>query len=405
MVLNDLKFKHNDVSNLPKYKRLADSLEAWIENNELPAGAKLPGDRQLAEHLNTTTVTITKSLNLLKKKGILERKVGSGTYTTDASTRQPRHLRIGIICHEMIIADPAYVNPVMSEFYEYWKNTGYQIVSLNGTPEQYEKLIHDYELSGAMIFVPREEFATEIKQLCDIGVPLVTIGGFANPELPEIAFGSDHVQTAIQAVTYLHKLGHQRIGIIASDLKRSSNILRIRGYESAMWDAGLPVKPEWRIVMNDDSIGDELKAEMNQADSPTAFIIATLSRVIPTYNVMNGLKLKIGKDISLLGLDYSDFLEQLAPPLDIFAQKIKEFSLQAAIQLENVIKKRPLNKISRDTFQAQLIEHSSSLCKVESQNKENTMSQPTKVNTRISKTTKEKNEPNPKKLINKEREK
>lgn len=365
MILNDLTFKNDCVSSLPKYKRLANSLEKWIKNSELPLGAKLPSDRQLAEHLNTTTVTINKSFKLLSKKGMLERKVGSGTYVTDSSSRTPRHLRIGIICHEIITSDPAYVNPVMSEFYKYWENTGYQIVSLNGTPEQYEKLIHDYELSGAMIFVPREEFSAKIKQLCDIGVPLVTIGGFANPELPEIAFGTDHIQAAALAVAHLQKLGHRRIGIIASDSKRSSNVLRIRGYESEMWNAGLPVKPEWRIVINDDSDGDELRIEMRQNDCPTAFIIATLSSVIPTYNVMNELNLNIGKDISLLGLDNTDFLEQLAPPLDTFAQKIKEFSLQAAIQLENILKKRPLNKLSQDAFYPHLVERSSS-CKVKS---------------------------------------
>lgn len=352
MILDGLKFAHKNDSGLPKYQRLADCLEKWLRENNPPPGTKLPGDRQLSEHLKTTPVTVSRSLNTLTRKGILERRVGSGTYVSDASETGAKHRRIGIVCHEVIRTDPVYVDPVLAVFYEYWKGRGYQVVSLLGRPEHYEKLIHEYSLAGIMVLLPSEEFAEDIKRLSANGVPLVTVGGYVIPELPQISLGTNHVRTSEALVKYLHGLGHQRIGFIADDPDRIPVALRDRGYGNGMWQARLPVKPEWRIFTADyREMTDRLGTLRRSPDHPTAYIIGSLNTVITVYNSMNELRMEIGKEVALISFDDADYLRQLHPPLTVFRQQIAQFTSIAAGQLEKMIRREPLMEVNHELFE------------------------------------------------------
>ncbi len=360
MLLDGLKFNHDGRSNLPKYQRLANCLEEWIRENKLPPGTKFPGDRQLSEHLNTTPVTISKSLNELTRKGILERKVGSGTYIADASNPGPKYRRIGIICHEVIQADLAYVDPVLTTFYDYWKKRGYQVVSLLGSPENYENSIREYELAGIMVLLPTEEFAGDIRRFSKGGMPLVTVGGYAIPELPDISLGTDHVRASELLVKHLHGLGHERIGFIADDLKKTSIILRDRGYGNGMWEAKLPVKPDWRICTADyQELKERIEALRHSPDAPTAYIIASLRSVLNVYNVMNALEIKIGQEVSLISFDDADYLQQLKPSLTVSRQRIAEFTTAAASQLERMIRRESPAAVDHNSLEPVLLERGS----------------------------------------------
>ncbi len=364
MTLDGLKLDYDRHSNLPKYQRLAKCLEEWIREKKLPAGTKFPGDRQLAEYLSTTPVTVSKSLNELTRKGILERKVGSGTYIADTSDAGPRYRRVGIICHEIIRADPVYVDPVLSAFYGYWKEKGYQVVSLLGQPENYEKLIREYELAGAMALLPTEAFAPDIRRLCEAGMPLVTIGGYAIPELPEISLGTNHVRTGELLVKYLHSLGHRRIGFIADDSGRSSIALRARGYANGMWEAGLPVKPEWKTFFsNHEDLRTYFSGHRQSPDRPSAYIIGSVNYAISIYNILQELQLTIGEDVSLISFDDVDYLLQLNPPLTVFRQRITEFTTVAACQLERMIRRQPPAPVDPELQEPVLLKRKS-CCKI-----------------------------------------
>lgn len=360
MLLDGLKFDYDGCSSLPKYQRLANCLEEWIRENKLPPGTKFPGDRQLSEYLNTTPVTISKSLNELTRKGILERKVGSGTYIADASNPGPKYRRIGIICHEVIRTDPVYVDPVLTVFYDYWKTRGYQVVSLLGSPENYENSIREYGLAGIMVLLPTEEFSGDIRRFSEAGMPLVTVGGYAIPELPDISLGTDHVRTGELLVKYLHGLGHERIGFIADNSKRVSIILRDRGYGNGMWEAKLPVRPDWRICTADyQELKERIELLRRSPDVPTAYIIGSLGSVINVYNVMNALEIKIGREVSLISFDDADYLRQLKPSLTVFRQQIAEFTTAAASQLERMMRRESPAAVDHHSLEPVLLERGS----------------------------------------------
>lgn len=64
----------------PIYVRLADQIETAISDGILPAGSKLPPQRNLAYDLGVTIGTISRAYALMHERGLVSGEVGRGTY-------------------------------------------------------------------------------------------------------------------------------------------------------------------------------------------------------------------------------------------------------------------------------------------------------------------------------------
>jgi len=64
----------------PLYLRLADKIEAGIADGSLPAGEKLPPQRNLAYDVGVTIGTVGRAYALLRERGLVSGEVGRGTY-------------------------------------------------------------------------------------------------------------------------------------------------------------------------------------------------------------------------------------------------------------------------------------------------------------------------------------
>lgn len=70
-------------NNLPLYQQIITLIEQAIENGQLQAAEKLPSERQLSDLLRVNRSTIIHALNELSDRGVLIRKIGSGTYVNN----------------------------------------------------------------------------------------------------------------------------------------------------------------------------------------------------------------------------------------------------------------------------------------------------------------------------------
>jgi DNA-binding FadR family transcriptional regulator len=61
-----------------------EQLEDWIGKSGMSIGARLPPERHLCDELGVTRAELRKALAVLEIKGLVERKVGVGTFLTDA---------------------------------------------------------------------------------------------------------------------------------------------------------------------------------------------------------------------------------------------------------------------------------------------------------------------------------
>jgi GntR family transcriptional regulator len=67
-------------SPVPAYAQIEDQLAVRIESGELPAGERLPPERELADGLGVSRMTVRQALSSLAGRGLLERGVGRGTF-------------------------------------------------------------------------------------------------------------------------------------------------------------------------------------------------------------------------------------------------------------------------------------------------------------------------------------
>jgi GntR family transcriptional regulator len=65
---------------VPAYAQIEDQLAARIESGELRAGERLPPERELAEGLGVSRMTLRQALTSLAGRGLVERGVGRGTF-------------------------------------------------------------------------------------------------------------------------------------------------------------------------------------------------------------------------------------------------------------------------------------------------------------------------------------
>ncbi len=63
-----------------RYQEIVDRIEALIQSGELKTGDKIPPERSLAETFSVSRNCVREAIRALAEKGILESRMGNGTY-------------------------------------------------------------------------------------------------------------------------------------------------------------------------------------------------------------------------------------------------------------------------------------------------------------------------------------
>lgn len=66
------------------FQDVAERIAAMIEGGAYPPGSRLPGEREIAEQLGVSRVTVREAEIALQARGLVTIKTGSGVYVTDA---------------------------------------------------------------------------------------------------------------------------------------------------------------------------------------------------------------------------------------------------------------------------------------------------------------------------------
>lgn len=335
MLLEEIQLLAPKDSKQPRYLQLAEQIRGWILKKQVPAGSKLPNNRQLAEYFKVSPVTMNRSLQELAQAGIIDLKVGSGTYVASASRKANKVLQIGIMCHEAFSQDDYYTSTVLKVFHSLWENYKSDLITLVKTSKEYRQAIEEFSLDGVMVLTPQREDESEIASLHAENYPIVSIGT-KFPSLRGCSFGTEHARTASEAVKFLAEKGHKNIGIILHDSQYASIQERFAGYQQGMWESRLPINPDWIIKIPASSrqfCEEQLEKVLRSSHKVTAFIIVSYWHIVPFYSLMGKLGCHIPGDVSLLAFDDPLYASQLNPPLTVYAQPIKQYTEQAVRSL------------------------------------------------------------------------
>ena len=205
-------------------------------------------------------------------------------------------------------------------------------------PEQYADTIREYQLDGIIVVAAQDSFVSTIRSLRDSGFPVVSLG-IDYEELKEAGFGTDHQLSGFQATEYLISLGYEKIGIFTgftTGIKEREN-----GYYKAMYKHKLPWHPDWQISIENITEQTVFKI-LSSPDRPDAFLLTACANAVPIYNLIKKFGLRIPEDIALIAFDDPPYAEFMEPPLTVFVQPIKQFTINAMQQLKNMLTSREL---------------------------------------------------------------
>ena len=358
MLFDDLTLKLDNTGKEPKYNQIARQIEKYLMEQNVASGTRLPSERTLADLFGIAPMTLGRSLNELVRRGVLTRKVGSGTCFIGAD----RARRIGILCHAPVHVSDWYVGDIILEIHDFFQGSNIDLIVLVRRPEQYTDTIREYQLDGIIALVVQEKSIPAIISLRDSGFPIVSVG-LAYPELQNVGFGTDHRLSGYQATEYLISKGYEKIGIVTGISSTSGMLERERGYYEAMYNYRLSWHPDWLIRLNEINEQSIFKILKSQ-DRPDALLLTAHAHVVPFYALIKKMGLRIPDDIALIAFDNPPYAEFLEPSLTVFAQPVRQFTYNAMQQLKNMLTYQELTAF--EPTPSILIERNS--CKLQKRN-------------------------------------
>jgi LacI family transcriptional regulator len=134
--------------------------------------------------------------------------------------------------------------------------------------------------------------------------PIVSIDPHQiHPNFPSVH--ANNYQGALDAMDYLLRLGHRRIGFIAGRPELESGKRRLSGYRDALANAGIPI--DENLIMPGDfteKTGIEATTKLlNLPDPPTAIFACNDQTAMGVYIAAENLGMKIPEDLSVIGFD------------------------------------------------------------------------------------------------------
>lgn len=164
---------------------------------------------------------------------------------------------------------------------------------------------------------------------------------------------------AYQAIEFLIKEGHQKIGMLGNESGYYETTDRFSGYQKCLEDYGLEQSSSW--IANEPLTikgGYEGAQKVLKQKEITALFCGNDQMAIGAYRGIQELGLKIPDDISVIGYDGLEITDYLVPALTTVQQPIYDIGYTAAkFLLENI--GNPQEKIPNQCFDTQLLKKSS----------------------------------------------
>jgi len=302
--------KKNRVPTIQDVARLAKVAPATVSN-------VLNGTRPVAE---------------IRKERVLAavKQLGYRPNALAASLRRRETRTIGIVVPE--ITNPFFA-ALVHRIEELAADSDYQIllVSSNEDPKQEAARIRtllDRRIDGLIVAPSRDEVEAVSHPIGALPPTVLIDRGFGLAGFDTIA--SDNVEAAYRGCKHLLELGHRDIAMIVMDAKLANFADRIAGYRQALEEAGAGKRT--RVVtggLDVESCRTAVERELRRSNRPTAIFAASYAATLGAIRAMRAVGLDLPGDISLIGIDDSDWMAVLHPYISAVAQPVEAMATEA----------------------------------------------------------------------------
>ncbi|WP_262683071.1 LacI family DNA-binding transcriptional regulator [Paenibacillus baimaensis] len=225
-----------------------------------------------------------------------------------------------------------------------------------------KEVFYQERIAGG-IFIGAENHEPIVEELIAggfiVGILDQVLPGRSEPN--RIVYNLDNEGAAMQAVDYLVRLNHTKIGIINSTMSRASASFKFKGFMNRMQHHGLEVKKHWIMHGQYESGGYEAMDNLirNSTDLPTAIFAANDSIAFGAIRAANDHQLKVPDDISIIGINDQKLSAYYKPALTTFRSNFKEFISGITTSVIEAVENGVANESIKVTLDLELVERES----------------------------------------------
>ncbi len=283
-----------------------------IERGAFLRGAKLPSERELAIRFGTSRTTVRQAIESLVEGGVLVRSPSKGTFVAgapsaswpvqDPNTVIPAGTLQGtlgfVISEEIFEFVSVGYNRILLGVQKSCQQSGYRLLFhvLTDDAPIVEGGVAGYMVVGG---APRRF----LERLRAANTPLVMVDLLLDDRSASV--GIDYESGMRQAVTYLHTLGHRRIGFIGFP-----NSQKYIAFWQTMSSLGMRYEPRWVVFLQLPDLQSSMLSGYRSMQSilamdslPTAMIATNDVVALGANDALAVAGIKVPERISIMGFD------------------------------------------------------------------------------------------------------
>lgn len=228
------------------------------------------------------------------------------------------------------------------------KAAGFEILLANTdedlqTERKAIQVLLDKQVDGFVIAPASSNYSDHLAAAKKRGIPMVLVDRKI-PALKTDTVAIDNRLAARDAVQRLIDAGHTRIGMVTSAHEESPESAktavntghdRVAGYQDALADAGIKADPTLlrRGSYSSEAARAQTRAMLSSSRPPTAIFASDNVMLLGVFRACQDLGLQIPGQVSIVGLDDSDWTEIVTPRLSVIQQPVYEIGRLAVERL------------------------------------------------------------------------
>ncbi|WP_068784588.1 GntR family transcriptional regulator [Paenibacillus phocaensis] len=291
----------------PKYQMVKNYVLSQIKNQEFTEDERIPSESEFSKLLDVSSITVRKALSELVNEGVIYRIRGKGSFVASQTAAVPdkNSNLVAFVISGIELYDSSYLQ-IMRGIQSFLGKQGCKLIIefVENDFEQERELVLGLiqtELRGILIYSSDPEAAKSyLGEIRKKGIPFVMLDRSPSGYPVNVVACNNH-DGAYEAVEYLIKQGHRRIGFAAYDYHLSPEVDRYNGYRNALSNASIPI-PESLLFLNKEIDYDQLASLIRNGEI-TALFCANDKRALEVLEQLTVLGIRIPEQVSLMGFD------------------------------------------------------------------------------------------------------
>lgn len=335
-----------------KYRKIIAHLRTAIHAGRYKGGQRLPSESALVRQFDASRPTVIRALRELQADGLIERRVGSGTYVRiDNDPSSPTGRTFGVLAPGL--PDGEIFEAVCAALARHAQSLGHTLLwgdlpgdSAADVDAAALRVCESYVRAGVagVVFSPLEFSADKerasrriVRMLDEAKIPLVLLDrDFVEPPArsPYDLVGVDNHRVGFLLARHLLSRGDRVIHFLARRGSAPTVHTRITGYQAALWERGIAPDPEWVLWGEADDVA--FVRDWMRRGKPDAVVCANDKTAALLMQTLEALRLNVPRDVRVVGVDDLRYAKLLRPALTTFHQPCQ---LLAAVTLHTLVER------------------------------------------------------------------